>query len=150
MRFQLNPITILVSLLFLMFFASAHTVHCAGKALAANKHDLDDAIKYLHRMAEGKLSRYTPGDMKVVELGSNSCEQLVCYKNVEVRWCNEDPYDPRTMKTIHIAEGATVLRDECGDTYKGHGVAGGYLTHPDKWAVIVQEPSKCDDESYHG
>ncbi|RDW68895.1 uncharacterized protein DSM5745_08655 [Aspergillus mulundensis] len=151
MRLQHNGLTILVSLFFFMALVSAHTVHCAGKALAANTHDLADALTYLHWMAEGKLWL---GDAthatKVHTLAPDSCEQIACIGGAEVRWCNEDPVSPRSMDVQHVVEGATVLLTECLDTYKGEQVAGGYLTHPDNWSVIVQEVEKCEGRVWRG
>ncbi|KAL4905554.1 hypothetical protein BDW74DRAFT_177923 [Aspergillus multicolor] len=132
--------------------ASSHTIHCAGRALSANKKDLTDAITYLHWMADGKLwhSGSVPNPEKVHTLDPNFCEQIACIKHAEVRWCNEDPVNSRSMHVQHIAEGATALLTDCKDTYKGKDVAGGYLTHDDHWSVVVQEPKKCESKVFQG
>ncbi|KAL3469939.1 hypothetical protein BJX99DRAFT_240382 [Aspergillus californicus] len=166
--------------------ASAHTVNCAGKAIAAPMSGLDSALYYLKRLGEGQLwnpprrdvaiedgieaaDGYLAANMEASEsefnddngeaaiigefgnarehgfheLGPNSCEQVACKGDAQIRWCNDDPNKARIMANEHIREGATVLRNECKKRWKGKDVAGGQLTHPDNWSVVVQRVDQC-------
>ncbi|KAL3433225.1 hypothetical protein BDV09DRAFT_196955 [Aspergillus tetrazonus] len=152
MYFNNSTRALLVVVAVFAVLVSGHHVRCAGKAIAAPTKDLKDAITYLRAMADGKLwhSGDIPAPPKVHSLRPNSCEQIACIQNAEVRWCNDDTTKSRSMEVKHIAEGASVLLNECKDIYKGEEVAGGLLTHPDKWSVIVQEPAKCEVHVWQG
>ncbi|KAL4985730.1 hypothetical protein BDW68DRAFT_189403 [Aspergillus falconensis] len=141
MRFAIDALTLLMAMAVFAVMISGHHVRCAGRAIAAPTKDLKDAIAYLRAMADGKLwhSGDIPAPPKVHTLGPNSCEQIACIQQAEIRWCNDDTTKHRSMEVERIAEGASVLLNECKDTYKGKEVAGGLLTHPDNWSVVVQE-----------
>ncbi|KAL6237953.1 hypothetical protein BDW75DRAFT_228304 [Aspergillus navahoensis] len=152
MRAVINTLTLLMAMAIFAAIVSGHHVRCAGKAIAAPTKDLKDAITYLRAMADGKLwhSGDIPAPPKVHTLGPNSCEQIACIQHAEVRWCNDDTTNHRSMEVEHVTEGASVLLNECKSTYKGNEVAGGLLTHPDNWSVIVQEPAKCEVHVWQG
>ncbi|KAL4816201.1 hypothetical protein BDW67DRAFT_185026 [Aspergillus spinulosporus] len=152
MCFVVSTQTLLIVMVAFAVLVSGHHVRCAGKAIAAPTKDLKDAITYLRAMADGNLwhSGDIPAPPKVRTLSPNSCEQIACIQKAEVRWCNDDTIMSRSMEVEHIAEGASVLLNECKDTYKGKEVAGGLLTHPDKWSVVVQEPAKCEAHVWQG
>ncbi|KAL4747037.1 hypothetical protein BDW72DRAFT_197145 [Aspergillus terricola var. indicus] len=152
MRFVINTRNLFIAMAVFAVMVSGHHVRCAGKAVAAPIKDLKDAITYLRAMADGKLwhSGDIPAPPKVHTLTPNSCEQIACIQNAEVRWCNDDTIKSRSMEVEHIAEGASVLLNECKDTYKGKEVAGGLLTHPDKWSVVVQQPARCEFHVWEG
>ncbi|KAL4906986.1 hypothetical protein BDW74DRAFT_176582 [Aspergillus multicolor] len=143
MRFSLTSLLAIAALPMFATMSSAHTVNCAGKAVAADYKDLKWLARYLEKVADGTAQQtpeLTPPPKKRT-LGPNSCERIACTSRSEVRWCNEDPHNSRTMEVRHMAEGVHVLLTECVESYQGHLVAGGYLTHPDMWSVIAQESS---------
>ncbi|KAL2831793.1 hypothetical protein BDW59DRAFT_157748 [Aspergillus cavernicola] len=139
MRFLL---TLLIAL-FAVMASGSHQVRCAGRAIAAPVNGLADCVTYLRWVADGVLWSPGPKPPKEHTLGPNSCEPVVCIHGAQVRWCNDDTKNPRTMKVVHMAEGANVLLHECQDTWKGERVAGGVLSHPDKWSLVVQSHEDC-------
>ncbi|KAL3475227.1 hypothetical protein BJX99DRAFT_259692 [Aspergillus californicus] len=139
---------VLLLTLVMAFFStitSAHDVRCAGKAIAAPFDPITDALYYLERVQKGEM--WTPAGHpvppKIRNLGPNSCEQVVCMKGAQVRWCNDDTKNSRSMPVENIRQGAAVLYNECQQNYKGKRVAGGQLTHPDNWSVVVQGVDEC-------
>ncbi|RDW86087.1 uncharacterized protein DSM5745_02729 [Aspergillus mulundensis] len=143
MRFTLAPVVVFMTMLMFAVMSSAHTVQCAGKAIAANYKDLKWLAQYLEKVSHGTAQQTPelPQPPKQRTLGPNSCERIACANHAEVRWCNEDPNNSRTMEVQHIAEGTYVLLNDCVTGYHGTLVAGGYLTHPDMWSVIAQSTS---------
>ncbi|KAL4737134.1 hypothetical protein BDV11DRAFT_172273 [Aspergillus similis] len=146
MRFVIDIPALLLAIAVSAVMVCGHHVRCAGKAIAAPIKDLKDAITYLRAMADGKLwhSGDIPAPPKVHTLGPNSCEQIACIQNAE------DTTKSRSMEVEHIAESASVFLNVCKDTYKGKEVAGGLLTHPDKWSVVVQQRAMCEVHVWEG
>ncbi|RDW90565.1 uncharacterized protein DSM5745_02340 [Aspergillus mulundensis] len=128
MRVTMTPVIIFMMFVLFAMMASAHHVQCAGKALAAPTGQVKQAAKHIKDM--GSIAWY---------LDPNSCEVIACKGRAQVRWCNEDTRNGRSIMAEHIAEGAYVLAKDCETRYNGKSVAGGYLTHDDNWSVIVQD-----------
>ncbi|KAL2831792.1 hypothetical protein BDW59DRAFT_157747 [Aspergillus cavernicola] len=139
MRFLI--LTLLLAIFATM--ASGHTVHCAGKAIAAPVDSFGRAINYL-RWVES-MDLHGPGGSlpSALRLDPNSCGEVYCREKTNIRWCNEDTKKDRTMLIKDIRQGASTIFNDCKITYRGKSVAGGVIDHPDKWTVIVQGDDKC-------
>ncbi|OJJ58304.1 hypothetical protein ASPSYDRAFT_90479 [Aspergillus sydowii CBS 593.65] len=126
--------------------ASADTANCWGKALHPTTESLKYAIKKMDEIASAPSTFYPGGareDPKWLWLPVNHCEEVACYKGAQVRWCNDDTEKFRWMPIQYVVDGVRVLLRECRAVHDGEIVAGGMLTHPDKWSITVQAEDAC-------
>ncbi|KAL4960750.1 uncharacterized protein BDV14DRAFT_204372 [Aspergillus stella-maris] len=106
---------------------SAHTVSCFRREDTCLDEFIAEGINWLRAGKETDLAHLDP-DM---------CWRVSCSWGTGISWCNTDKEHDKFMSFFHIAEGAQVIRDECG--YYGGATSGGIVDHPDKWQVIVHK-----------
>ncbi|KAL2842198.1 hypothetical protein BJY01DRAFT_249241 [Aspergillus pseudoustus] len=120
-------LTVLMTLLAAMASA-VHTVHCAGRAIAATQNGLIKAISFLRIIEESGLTGPHGTLPAALRLEAHSCGEVYCNRKnkIQIRWCND------------------AIERDCLKTYKGEKVAGGVVDHPDMWSLIVQnEENAC-------
>ncbi|RDW86086.1 uncharacterized protein DSM5745_02728 [Aspergillus mulundensis] len=141
MRFVIQFLAIFVALIAMVH---GHTINCAGRAIAADALEYRAAIMHLRFIEEhGGLSG-PGGHLPPSEgLEPNTCENLYCSRDTNVRWCNDDPKYHKIMEYQHFREGAIAIYDACMTSYKGRDVSGGVISHPDNWSMIVQKDTGC-------
>ncbi|KAL4924950.1 uncharacterized protein BDV17DRAFT_273107 [Aspergillus undulatus] len=119
-------LTLLAVALATITTTTAHTVKCGNGRGGGDAKAIREGIAYLR--SKGDMTR---------TLGPGQCERPSCSWNSGIFWCNDDKKHSRTMKMVHMAEGAQVIYDECPSIRGRRGGIGGEVDHPDHWRVKV-------------
>ncbi|KAL4956297.1 hypothetical protein BDW69DRAFT_181696 [Aspergillus filifer] len=122
MRFLL---TIFFTLLALAAAAPTPDLKCTlPNRSRGKKSDLDKAISWLRkeRTKEGKP-----------RLGDGKCQTAACARGMKFKWCNDNKGSMSLPSWINVAEGASVIADNC----KEDGKVMGELDHNDNRRVVV-------------
>ncbi|RDW70851.1 uncharacterized protein DSM5745_08362 [Aspergillus mulundensis] len=113
-------------------FNVKHTVDCKGPSGAARTKRIKEGINYLHKVKGQPCSPQT------------TCGRVSCSYKAAIKWCNWGKGERCLPSFENIAQGASVIVNDCAGVHMDDKLVHGDLHQPDLWSVIVEKDDyKC-------